>query len=112
MSCKYNVNKNFSPILCEKQVNDDFFPTLNNTWPLRPGHESFIDILCKYNINDNFSPISYEKQVNDNFFLTTLNNIWPPKPGHINFMDMIYKNNVNNNFSSTLSSWGWVMLSL
>ncbi len=38
----------------KKKINDNFYPTLNSTWPLKPGHASFMDIIYKNNGIDNF----------------------------------------------------------
>lgn len=62
MSCKYNININFSLILYKKQVNDDFYCILNSSQLLRPGYESSLNMQYKHNDNDNISFISYDNR--------------------------------------------------
>lgn len=78
MTCKNNINPNFSSILKSIQPSklghknfidmifkkgQKYKKTLNNIWLLGPDHKNFMNMVCKYNINDNFFPILYEKRL-------------------------------------------------
>ena len=48
--------------------NDNFISTLKSIWPLKPGHQSCMDIMYKNNVKENFS--------------LTLKSTWLLRPDH------------------------------
>ena len=51
-----NVKKDDFFFYSKSSFNQLFsFSTLNSTWLLGPGHESYMDMTYKHNFNDNFS---------------------------------------------------------